>query len=259
MTTRTNAPLGAPCWADLWTSDVDGSRRFYTELFGWAAQEPDPDHGGYFMFTRAGDPVAGAMGPTGDQPADNRWKPYLCIDDIDTAVERTSAAGGQVAMPPMPIDQLGVQAIILDPGGAQVGLWQPGEFHGFSVLNEEGAPSWFELHTANHAASVAFYQEVVGLELLPVADTDDFRYWTLRSPRTEGDLGGIMDSRAWVAPGEAAWSLYWEVADIDKTLAQVKGLGGTVGRGPDTTPWGLLAEAADPTGAAFKLRTSPPA
>jgi hypothetical protein len=58
MSTRDRAPLGSPCWADLWTSDVDGSRGFYSEVFGWEAQEADPQFGGYFMFTRDGVPVA---------------------------------------------------------------------------------------------------------------------------------------------------------------------------------------------------------
>ena len=35
MTTRDPKLPGSPCWADLWTSDVEGSRRFYSELFGW--------------------------------------------------------------------------------------------------------------------------------------------------------------------------------------------------------------------------------
>lgn len=34
MPTRDSAPIGSPCWADLWTSDVDDSRKFYAELFG---------------------------------------------------------------------------------------------------------------------------------------------------------------------------------------------------------------------------------
>ena len=66
MTNRPVAPRGAPCWVDLWTSDIEGSRQFYAELFGWQAGEPSPDHGGYFMFTRAGVPVAGAMGDMGE-------------------------------------------------------------------------------------------------------------------------------------------------------------------------------------------------
>lgn len=39
-------PVGAPCWADLWTSDVEGSRAFYAELFDWEAQEASEEFGG---------------------------------------------------------------------------------------------------------------------------------------------------------------------------------------------------------------------
>ncbi len=34
MPAHTTAPAGAPCWVDLWTSDVEGSRRFYGRVFG---------------------------------------------------------------------------------------------------------------------------------------------------------------------------------------------------------------------------------
>jgi uncharacterized protein len=88
MTIRESAPKGAPCWTDLWTSDVEGARRFYSELLGWEAQEPDPSHGGYFMFTRGGLPVAGGMGPTGDGPEPtNSWRPYFATDDITKTVD----------------------------------------------------------------------------------------------------------------------------------------------------------------------------
>ena len=69
MPTRDHAPLGSPCWTDLWTSDVEGSRRFYSELLGWEAQEPSPEFGGYFMFTRNGAPVAGRNSPMTYEPS----------------------------------------------------------------------------------------------------------------------------------------------------------------------------------------------
>ena len=38
--------IGNPCWADIMTSDPAATRAFYTELFGWDAEEPDEEDGG---------------------------------------------------------------------------------------------------------------------------------------------------------------------------------------------------------------------
>src|ERR1700733_7431830 len=162
MPSRAVAPIGSPCWADLWTSDVEGSRRFYSELLGWEAQEASPEFGGYFMFTRDGVPVAGAMGDMGDMRANNTWKIYLATDDVTKTIEAAQAEAAEIQGPPMPVADLGVQALFVDPTGAPLGAWQAGTFPGFTVLNEHGAPSWFELHTRDHARAVAFYRTVFG-------------------------------------------------------------------------------------------------
>ena len=86
---------------------MDGSRKFYAELFGWEAQEPSPEFGGYFMFTRNGVPIAGGMGDMGDMKADNSWKVYLATDDVDKTVEAAVGEGAQVVAPPMAITDLG--------------------------------------------------------------------------------------------------------------------------------------------------------
>src|SRR5580693_4755908 len=112
MPTRDSAPIGAPCWTDLWTSDVEGSRKFYSDLFGWEAQAPSPEFGGYFMFTRDGVPVAGGMGDMGEARADNMWKLYLATDDAAKTVDTAEAAGAKVVVPLMEVADLGVQAIL---------------------------------------------------------------------------------------------------------------------------------------------------
>lgn len=258
MPTRKNAPAGAPCWADLWTSDVEGSRTFYSELFGWVAQEPSPEFGGYFMFTRGGAPVAGAMGSMPDMPADNSWKIYLATDDIARTVAAAGKAGAQIDAPAMAVADLGSQAVLTDPAGAPVGAWQPGTFGGFTVLDEHGAPGWFELFTRDHAASVAFYRTVFGWDTSTVSDTDEFRYTTMRDPGGGEDLAGIMDASRFLPEGTPArWSVYWRVDDADAAVARVKALGGSVVTPPESTPYGRLATVADPAGAQFKLRTPP--
>jgi len=256
MPTRDRAPVGSPCWADLWTSDVGGSRTFYAELFGWEAQAPSPEFGGYFMFTREGVPVAGAMGDMGDMAAQDIWKIYLDTDDIAKTLEGAAANGAQVISPAMAVADLGTQAVLIDPTGAQLGAWQAGTFPGFTVLNAPGAPSWFELHTRDYVAAVAFYRSVFRWDTNTIGDSDEFRYTTMRDPDGGGELAGIMDAAGFLPEGVGShWSIYWEVDDVDATVAKVKALGGSAVMGAEDTPYGRLATVTDPAGAQFKLRT----
>lgn len=258
MPTRDHAPDGAPCWADLWTSDVEGSRTFYTQLFGWTAEEPSEEFGGYFMFTRDGVPVAGGMGPMGEMPANDTWKVYLATDDVARTVAAAAAAGAEIGVPPSDVADLGRQAVMADPAGAVVGAWQAGTFPGFTVLEEHGTPSWFELHTGDFGGALAFYRSVFGWDTANVSDTDEFRYEVLRDPEGEGVLAGVIDAAASSPAGAPArWSVYWEVDDVDATVERVKELGGSLGSGVDDTPYGRLAQVCDPAGAAFNLRTAP--
>jgi predicted enzyme related to lactoylglutathione lyase len=254
--TRAAAPVGSPCWADLWTSDVEGSRRFYSELFGWEAQEPSPEFGGYFMWTRDGVPLAGGMGPMPDMPASDSWKIYLAVQDIEATASAAAAAGAEIAAPAMAVADLGSQLALTDPTGAAIGAWQAGTFPGFTVLNEQSSPSWFELHTRDFSGAVAFYESVFGWKTSLIGDTDEFRYATMTNPAGGDDLAGIMDAATWLPEGEpATWSVYWEIDDIDTTVARVSELGGGVTADAQDTPYGRLAAVTDPSGAVFKLRT----
>jgi predicted enzyme related to lactoylglutathione lyase len=254
MTRRETAPLGAPCWVDLWTSDVEGSRRFYSELFGWVAEEPSPEHGGYFMFTRDGVPVAGAMGGTGEMPADNAWKPYLASNDLGRTLQLVAEHGGKVLAPAMPVVNLGVQAVISDPEGRVVGVWQPGSFRGFTVMNEPGAPRFFAFNTEDYDGAVDFYRQAFGWSPLEETSDDGHHYAGYMDPETDRALAGIGDEVENRAGGGApAWSVFWQCDDLDASMAKVAALGGTVTTAPRDGGLGRIAPVTDPAGAAFLL------
>ena len=221
MTTRTSAPIGSPCWADLWTSDVEGSRRFYAELFGWEAQEPSPEFGGYFMFTRNGVPVAGGMGDMGDMKADNSWKVYLATDDMAKTLEAAEAEGARVVAPAMAVADLGTPGRARSTRPAPTwGSGSPGPSLASASSTSTGRPSWFELLTRDYAKAVAFYRSVFRWDTNTVGDSDEFRYTVMRDPSGEGELAGIMDAGAFLPAGHASsWSVYFEVDDIDATVA----------------------------------------
>ena len=147
MPERDDAPVGAPCWVDLLTTDPDRSRQFYGRLFGWTVEDPGEDYGGYVNFLSEGIHVAGCMRNDGSAGVPDLWSVYLATDDAEATVARAVEHGGQVMVPAMDVMTLGRMAVIVDVGGAVIGMWQPGEHRGFGIIGEPGAPAWFELHT----------------------------------------------------------------------------------------------------------------
>jgi len=120
-------------------------------------------------------------------------------------------------------------------------------FPGFQVLEEHGAPSWFELYARDYAAAVSFYQTVFRLEARSVADGDEFRYTTLRAEGSDVELAGIMDARTFLGEGVPShWTTYWEVDDVDASVAKVRTLGGSVITDAADSPYGRIAAVADP-------------
>jgi predicted enzyme related to lactoylglutathione lyase len=252
MPHRDSAPIGAPCWVDLLTSDPDRSRAFYGELFGWTSESAGEEFGGYANFALDGVPVAGSMGNDGQAGVPDGWSVYLASTDAAATVDAAAANGGEVVFPPMAVGDLGTMAIVTDPGKGRIGVWQPGLHKGFGIVAETGAPSWFELHTREYDASVRFYTDVFKWDAHAMSDTPEFRYTTLGEG--EGRLAGIMDAAAFSPDGSPAqWSIYFGVDDTDKALAKIVDLGGAIVLAAEDTPYGRLAQASDPTGAGFKL------
>ena len=252
MPKRENAPIGAPVWIDLFTSDPEKSRAFYRELMGWTATEPNEEFGGYFNFSKGDSLVAGGMKNDGTDGVPDTWNVYLAVEDAEATVANATASGGGVIVPAMAIADMGSMAVITDAGGAAIGMWQPGTHKGMGVLAETGAPAWFELHTRDYDASVQFYKDVFGWDAKTMSDTTDFRYTTLG----EGDaaLAGIMDSTNFLPEGVPAhWAVYLAVDDTDAAVKTTTELGGSLIEAPHDTPYGRIAIIADPTGAHVRL------
>ena len=184
------------------------------------------------------------------------WSVYLATDDAQATVEAAVANGGQVVVPAMPVMELGTMAVVADAGGAAIGMWQPGLHKGFGVHGEPGTPAWFELFTRDYDASVRFYREVFTWDTHVVSDVPELHYTTLGEG--DGALAGIMDASAFLPDGMPAhWSVYFMAADTDAALARVVDLGGSIVDPAVDTPYGRLAQAADPTGALFKFMSNP--
>lgn len=263
-------PHGLFSWTDISLPDPEKGRDFYASLFGWEAEDQfDPD-GNYIytMFSLGGESVAGlgprpeAMAASGIPPM---WQSYISVDDVDAALERVSAHGGTVIMPAMDVFTSGRMAVIADPTGAAVSLWQSGDHKGAGVFNAHGAMTWNELATRDAAAAKRFYAAVFGWDFEPF--DGDYEYWMITCPhKIQGDAdaddsynGGIMPmDDNWPADLPAHWMVYFSVDDTDAAVARLESLGGKVSVPAFDSPAGRIAVVGDPQGGTFSF-IQPPA
>jgi len=254
MSTRETAPLGAPCWIDLPSSDTERTRAFYGELFGWTFEAGDGDDADYFNCLLDGSRVAGIALKGPDSQESERWITYFASADAQATADLADESGGQAARGPMEIGTVGTVAVLVDPGGATAGVWQAGQHPGFTRLDEPGAPVWFELTTRNYRASVLFYETVFGWTTKVESDTEEFQYTTADFDGVP--LAGIMDGTIDLAEDvPARWDVYFGTENVDRTIALAESLGGRVVDGAEDSPYGRLATLADPAGAEFKVMT----
>ncbi len=243
------AAVNEPTWMDLGTRNVEASKRFYSDLFGWSTfQDPDPDLGGYAVYQLDGKAVGGVM-DLGDNPAPNSWLPYIGVADVRATVAAVKAAGGDVLVEPMDVKTYGSMAVVKDSAGAVIGLWQAGDNPGWGVYRTARAVCWIELHADDSDAAKRFYGEVFGWE----AKSQPYPggEYTTFSRNGGEDFAGLAGLMGAPAPN---WLTYIAVDDCDATAAKAKELGGTVLVGPDDIPEvGRFAVLNDSENATFAV------
>jgi uncharacterized protein len=255
MPIRESYEPGRPCWVDLATSDPDAARSFYGEMFGWETQfNPSPEAGGYTLFMRDGQPVAG-VGPFPAEGIPPSWSTYIATTDADVTADVITANGGTIHQPPFEVLDAGRLAVFSGPDGAVAGIWEPQKHRGAGLVNEPAAWNWSQLMTRNKEAAVGFYRAVFDWRL--VSHPDWGEYFAL------GDDGGEVaavtlmgdDFPSHVPPH---WQVTFMVDDADAFIEKAQGLGATqLGPLSDITMNGREGSLADPQGAGFGIMSFP--
>ena len=112
------------CWIEMISDRPADASRFYADLFGWEAGEPEQTPmGPYFSHERGERPGAGIMGKPAPE-VQTGWKPYVRVPDLEEALAKAQSLGATVALPPMPIPNGSIIAVVQDPQGGEIGLLQ---------------------------------------------------------------------------------------------------------------------------------------
>ena len=253
--TRTHAP-GSFVWIELLTTDQPAASRFYTRLFGWTADHvPISANEVYTIFNLRGDRAAAAFtlaATERDRGIPPHWGLYVSVPNADVAASRVQSLGGRVIAAPFDVMDLGRMAVVADPSGAILQLWEARRNPGLGVVNEPGALCWADLNTPDRDRIERFYTELFGWTIGKEDEEPAHGYWHIRN----GDayIGGIPPAAHLDPHTPPHWLIYFQVADCDASAAEAARLGARLFMPPTTFEHvGRMAVMADPQGAAFAI------
>jgi predicted enzyme related to lactoylglutathione lyase len=97
-------------WNELYAVDWEKAFAFYSELFGWRKDQAFDmgETGTYQLFAHGDHAIGGMMNKPAQMPMPC-WTYYFTVENIDAAIERVKAGGGQITNGPMEV-----------PGGAWI-------------------------------------------------------------------------------------------------------------------------------------------
>ncbi len=216
---------GEFCWINMLTPQPEEARAFFSRLLGWTYNEmPGMGHsvrvggrdiGGLFD-------LAGPNTPPGTPPLIGVM---VKVDSADAAYQRAQSLGGK-AMPPFDIMDQGRMAVLFDPNGANIDVWEAKKGSGTDVdSNLHGAPSWFETMTTDVERATTFYAELFGWtpEVQPMPN---MKYTTFKLG-TEF-VAGMHEITPQMGNMPPHWATYFTVRDVDATAREAVKLGATI-------------------------------
>jgi predicted enzyme related to lactoylglutathione lyase len=122
---ETPPEIGDASWHELMTTDAPAAMKFYRDLFGWQPGEAMDmgEQGKYHIFNRPHGMIGGMMNkPPAMANVPPHWMIYFRVPDINAAVERVKANGGQILNGPMEVPGGSWVVNAMDPQGAGFSL-----------------------------------------------------------------------------------------------------------------------------------------
>lgn len=243
-------------WYDLITADVNGAKRFYADVVGWATRPFEASNGTYAIWTMADRPLGGVTALPDDAKragATSHWMAHVVVADVDAATRTATALGATVQGAPHDIPGVGRFSVVADPQGAEIALFTPNG--PLMPPPPEGTPGhvvWHELLTTDQAAALRFYGDLFGWSQVDALDMGPMGTYVMYGKDGQA-MGGIM-TKPDGYPFPPHFLYYVHVDDLDAATARTQAAGGQVLNGPMEIPGGnRIVQGIDPQGATFAL------
>jgi hypothetical protein len=242
---------GRHCWSELATSDPAAAKKFYAGLFGWQAEDTPAGPDMVYTMLRLSGRDVGALFKQDKVEAEHgvppHWNVYIAVESADAVAARARELGGKVLMEPFDVMEHGRMAIVQDPTGATICLWQARKHLGSRVVGEPGSACWVELYTTDPKMAGSFYSQLFGWKLKESPGYTEFHL-------VDAGVGGMMAIEPSWGPVPAHWIVYFQVSDVDAVAAKARAQGAQLRVEPRDIPEvGRFAISVDPQGAEFAL------
>lgn len=114
------------CWNELATGNVKAAKEFYGKLFGWEFHDQDVDGSVYTMIKNREKGLAGIWEIPKDQAQKipPHWKAYVLVENVEKSLVQAKKLGAKEVCGVTKAGDFGIYAIIEDPTGAILALWQ---------------------------------------------------------------------------------------------------------------------------------------
>src|SRR5256714_5631810 len=162
--TQMEHALGSFCWIELATTDGPGAKKFYSELFGWEAQDSPVGPDMVYTMLKIDGKDVGALFQKGEtmNQVPTHWASYVSVTSADEIAAKAKALGATVVQEPFDVMDVGRMAVIADPTGAHFCIWQPKVHKGVGVKGETNSLCWNELLTNDTDKAIEFYTKLFG-------------------------------------------------------------------------------------------------
>ena len=255
---------GQFCWYDLITTDPAAAKKYYAPLFNWKIQSfPFANPGQPYDMWAAEGKTLGGVGKLTEQQRSmgipSHWQPSVLVNNLDETASKATQLGGRVVSAPVDIPQTGRHAVIADPQGATIAIFQSnGPFPGFDGTMQMGRPSWHELMTTDYRRAFEFYNAIFGWEKIEEIDMGPLGTY-FEYGKNGKMFGGMYNRTPEMGGMHPFWLPYFHVKDVETSTAAAKKAGGFVQTGPMEVPGGSwIVVMGDPQGAAFAMHSAKP-
>lgn len=260
MPKQTKYEPGTFSWVELATTDAEAAKKFYGGLFGWTFDDSPAGPDMTYTMAKLGGETACGMFKMGKemQGVPPNWLSYVSVADADAVAKKAVQNGGKVMKEPFDVMTYGRMAVLTDPSGAHVAVWQPKQHIGAGVKQDPGSLCWNELYTSNVDAAGKFYVNTFGWKTKSI-DMGPMGTYTLfnREGDDKNNAGGMMPMPPNMKGVPSNWVAYFAVTDCDASTKKVTDLGGkTIAPPMDIPNIGRFSIVADPQGAVFALFTT---